>query len=136
MESANVQLLKRLEERFNGRDFDAYMELLDPGIEWHVAREDPDTTVHHGADEVRGYLEQWVDTFADLRLDMEEPCDLGDRVLVVIRMHGHGTGSGVPLDERVSFLFSLRHGRVTRVEEFFDRNEAQRAAGLGQASTK
>ena len=96
MESTNLQVLSQLEELFNRRDFDAYMRFLDPEIEWHVAREDPDTTVHHGRDEVRGYLEHWIDAFADLRLDMEEPRDLGDKVLVVIGLQGHGTGSSVP----------------------------------------
>ncbi len=125
-----MQVLKRLEEHFNRRDFDAYAQLLDPAIEWHVAREDPDTTVHHGRDKACGYLRRWIDAFADLRLDIEEGRDAGDGVLAVLRMRGHGTGSGVPLDERVNFLFSLRDGRVTKVEEYFDRDEALRAAGL------
>jgi ketosteroid isomerase-like protein len=36
----------------------------------------------------------------------------------------------------VAFVFTLRDSRVTKVEEFFDRNEALQAAGLDQASTK
>ena len=125
-----MQILRRLEELFNRRDFDAYTELLDPAIEWHVAREDPDTTVHHGRDEVRRYLQQWIETFADLQLDIEDGRATGEGVLAEIRMRGRGTGSSVPLDDRVSFLFVLRTGRITRVEEYFDRDEALRAAGL------
>jgi hypothetical protein len=34
--------LRRMEELFNSRDLDAYVELLDPAVEWHVSREDPD----------------------------------------------------------------------------------------------
>ena len=125
-----MQILRRLEEYFNRRDFDAYVQLLDPAIEWHVAREDPETTVHHGRDAVRGYLQGWIDAFADLRFEIEDGRDAGDGVLVVIRMHGHGTGSSVPLDERVNFLFTLRDGRLTKVEEYFDRDEAVSAAAL------
>jgi ketosteroid isomerase-like protein len=68
MESAKVQVLRRLEELFNRRDLDAYLELLDPAVEWHVGSEDPDTTVHHRRAEVRAYLEGWIDAFADLRI--------------------------------------------------------------------
>jgi len=134
--SANMTVLWRLEEFLNARNLDAYLELVDPEAEWRVAREDPDTGVHHGREEVRGYLERWIDSFSDLHIHMEETRGAGDRVLAVIHMQGHGSGSGVPFDERVSFLFSLRNGLVTRVEEFFDHSEALRAAGLDQASTK
>jgi ketosteroid isomerase-like protein len=79
VQSANVQLLTHLEQLFNDRDLDAYLELLDPDVEWHVSREDPDATVHHGRDEVRAYLIGWIGAVADLRIEIEEAQDLGDR---------------------------------------------------------
>ena len=112
-----MQVVRRLEEHFNGRNLDAYLELLDPAVEWHVAPEDPDTTVHHGREEVRAYLEGWVDAFGDLRIHTEVVNEAGDRVLTVIRFTGQGTGSGMPLDDRVSFALSLRAGRLTKVED-------------------
>jgi ketosteroid isomerase-like protein len=136
MESANVTVLRQLEEFLNARNLDAYVELVDPEAEWHVAREDPDTGVHHGRIQIRGYLERWIDTFSDLQTHMEETHDAGDRVLAVLHMQGHGSESGAPFDQRVNFLFSLREGLVTKVEEFFDHGEALSAAGLDQASTK
>jgi ketosteroid isomerase-like protein len=126
MGSANVQLLRKLEELFNSREFAAYLEVLDPAVEWHVSPEDPDTTVHHGREAVRGYLEGWVDAFADLQIHTEIVSEAGDRILTLIRFTGRGTGSGVTLDERVSFLWTLRGGRVTEVEDL----------GRVQASTK
>ena len=70
MESANVQVLRKIEELFNGRDLDAYLELLDPAVEWHVSPEDPDTTVSRsrGGARVPG---GWIDAFADLRIQTE-----------------------------------------------------------------
>ena len=126
MESANVQVLRKMEELFNGRDLDAYLELLDPAVEWHVSPEDPDTSVHDGREEVRAYLEGWVDAFADLRIQTKVVSEAGDRVLTMIRFTGRGTGSETPLDERVSFLFSFSAGRLAKVEDL----------GRSQASTK
>jgi ketosteroid isomerase-like protein len=127
MGSANVQVLRRVEELFNARDLDEYVLLLDPAIEWHVAPEDPDTTVHRGREEVRAYLEGWIDAFADLRIHMESARETDDdRVRTVIRFTGHGTGSGVTLDERIGFVWTFRDGRVTKVED----------QGRDQASTK
>jgi ketosteroid isomerase-like protein len=126
MESANVQILKKLEVLLNGRDLDGYLELMDPAVEWHVGREDPDTDVHRGRDAVRAYVEGWIDAFSDLRIHMEEASPSEDRVRTVIRMTGQGATSGTPLDDRVSFVWTLRAGRVTKVEDL----------GRSQASTK
>ena len=82
--------------------------------------------MHHGREEVRAYLEGWIDAFADLRIHMEVASEADDRVRTVIRFTGQGTGSGMPLDDRVSFVCSLRAGRVTKVEDL----------GRAQASTK
>ena len=117
MESANLQVLRRMEELFNERDLDTYLESMDRDVEWHVADEDPDTTVHRGRDEVRGYLTAWIDAFSDLEIRMEDVRDGGERIGSDLRFRGHGTESGAPLDERIGFIFTFRDGRVTRVED-------------------
>ena len=71
-------------------------------------------------------MEGWIDAFADLRIHTEEVSESDDEVRTVIRLTGQGAGSGTPLDERVSFVLSLRAGRVTKVEDL----------GRDQASTK
>jgi ketosteroid isomerase-like protein len=126
MEPANVQVLRRMEELLNRRDLDGYLECMDPAIEWHVAREDPDTDVHRGRDAVRAYVEGWIDAFSDLRIHIEEAIPSGDQVRTVIRMTGEGASSGTPLDDRVRFVWTLRDGRVTKVEDL----------GRAQANTK
>ena len=126
MESANVLILKKMEELLNRRDLDAYVECMDPAIEWHVAREDPDKDVHRGRDAVRAYVEGWIDAFSDLQIHMEEASLSDDQVRTVIRLTGEGAASGTPLDDRVGFVWTLRDGRVTKVEDL----------GRAQASTK
>jgi ketosteroid isomerase-like protein len=117
MESANLQVLRQAEESFNSHDLDKYLELIDPAVEWHVSQEDPDATVHRGRDEVRTYLEGWINAFADLQIHMDVIAEEADRVITRLRFHGHGTESGAPLDEQVGFVFTLRAGRVTKVDD-------------------
>ena len=119
-------ILKKMEELLNRRDLDAYVECMDPAIEWHVAREDPDKDVHRGRDAVRAYVEGWIDAFSDLQIHMEEASLSDDQVRTVIRLTGEGAASGTPLDDRVGFVWTLRDGRVTKVEDL----------GRAQASTK
>jgi ketosteroid isomerase-like protein len=117
MESENVQILRRLEQLFNSRDLDSYLELFDPAVEWHASPEDPDASVHRGREAVRAFVEGWIDAFGDLQTHMEEVSESGDRITTVIRFTGSGSGSAMPLRERVGFIWTLRGGRVTKVED-------------------
>jgi ketosteroid isomerase-like protein len=131
MESANVQVMRQLEELFNRRDLDSYVELLDPAVEWSVSKEDPDATVHHGREAVRAYLQGWIDAFGDLQIHMEEVGADGDRVRTVLHFTGQGTGSGARLEERFGFLFSIRAGLATKVEDLGRAERAPEARSTG-----
>ena len=106
-----------MEELFNARNLDEYVELLDPAVEWQVSHEDPDATLHRGPGSVRRYLEGWINSFTDLQIHTGVIAEEDDVVRTEIRFTGHGTESGVPLDEWVAFVFTLRDGQVKRVDD-------------------
>jgi ketosteroid isomerase-like protein len=54
----------------------------------------------------------------------------GDRVLVFVRVHGIGVGSGVEVEGRFAHLLTIRDGRILRTEVYTDRSRALEAAGL------
>jgi ketosteroid isomerase-like protein len=53
---------------------------------------DPDST--RGSDAIRGFLEDLLDSFAELRIEALELVDDGDRVLARVRQSVVGRGSG------------------------------------------
>jgi ketosteroid isomerase-like protein len=55
-----------------------------------------------------------------------------DRVLVFVRTHGVGGGSGLEVEGRFAHLLLLRGSRVVRVEVYTDRDKALEAAGLSE----
>ena len=61
---------------------------------------------------------------------LEEFVELGDRVLVLTRQSGRGKHSGVLLDRELGDLFTFRDGKIVRLESYWNRDEAVRAAGL------
>jgi hypothetical protein len=117
----------------NRRDFDVVLVGWDPGSEYRPSGDlmPPDAEpVFHGHE---GYLRlwrYWLDAFEDIRWDPEEVLDFGDRFLVTTEQKGHGSGSGVAVREPVFQLFKLRRGLVIRQEDFLDRSQALKAAGL------
>ena len=56
--------------------------------------------------------------------------DLGDRLLNLGLWHIRGRASGVPLDEELAQLVTLRDGLVIRDQNFWSWEEGLRAAGL------
>jgi ketosteroid isomerase-like protein len=121
----------------NRRDFDVLMLGLDPAIDYRNVSGPrgavpPDVIGHHYGH--AGYRELWrtmMEGFEDLTLEPQELLDLGDKVVAVTRLRGHGTGSGIPLDNQFLFqVWSFHRGLVVKQEDFGSREEALEAVGL------
>ena len=132
MSTANIEVVHAVAETFNRRDLDAFLELLDPEIEWIPIMAALEGRVYRGHDGVRRWIDDlsvdW-DVFETHQEEFREVA--GDRVLVFGRWHARARGSRVELEnEQASWLMSLRDGKVTRLQTFTVRGEALEAAGL------
>lgn len=132
MSEANVELIRAVYERFQAGDQDGALALLDPAVEVHDRPEIPDPQVYHGREGVLAALQVSEETFEGLVLEPEEYVDAGDQVVLVFRFQGTGRESGVPIDERLVHLWTIRDGKAVRMEVKSSREEALRAAGLSR----
>jgi ketosteroid isomerase-like protein len=80
--------------------------------------------VYRGHEQVRRYVEDWLGTFESLRLDLEDPTEVADRVVAVVRGHGRGRASGVELAARFFQVWTLRPGAAVAMEEYATREQA------------
>jgi ketosteroid isomerase-like protein len=125
MSQADIEALKEGFDAYNGEDFERLLELWDEDVEivGLLVSGEP----LRGREAVRNWL---VPEAIDQRGEPIEFRDLGGRVLVTCDWHTHGRGSGVDVDNRVYFLFTMRAGKVARLEAYGDEQEALEAAGL------
>jgi ketosteroid isomerase-like protein len=98
--------------------------------EWMPAREEPDAAIHVGADAIQAAFTQWAETFEDIEFEGREVIDADDKVFAWIRISGRGVVSGIQVEMEQAQVWTFRDGKAVRVEEYFDRDEALRAAGL------
>jgi ketosteroid isomerase-like protein len=98
--------------------------------EWIAARDEPDPGTHVGTDAIQASFTEWAGTFEDIEFEGREVIDAGDKVFAWIRISGRGVVSGIPVEMEQAQVWTFRDGRAVRVEEYFDRDEALRAAGL------
>ena len=120
-------VIERLLAAVNRRDLAAVVDEFDPAVVWRPAREDPDSDVHTGHEGVVRFLGGWLETFGDLRCEVEEIVHGADATLVLNHYTGRGSSSGVEVDDRVYQLFVFRDALIVSVEEFYARDEAQLA---------
>jgi ketosteroid isomerase-like protein len=123
MPQSNVEIVRR----FVVLDLDEAMTLADPTLVWNPTEEPP----CRGPDAARESIERWERDWEDYGEVPEEFVENDDdRVLVTIRFRGRGRGSGIKVYARLYEVFTLREGRIVRMDEYTDRAEALEAARL------
>jgi ketosteroid isomerase-like protein len=126
---AGIQLVHEIVGALNRGDVDGMLERMHTDFEWTPLEASPAAGgVYRGHEQVRRYVEDWLGTFDDLRLDLEEPSEVADRVVVVVHGHGRGRASGLQLDARFCQVWTVRGGAAAGMEEYATREQALAAA--------
>jgi ketosteroid isomerase-like protein len=133
MSQENVEVVKRAIDAFNRRDLAVYDDLYTPEYEWFPALIGAvDGESFQGREGLARYYEVVIDTWEEFHVVGENFRDLGDSVLVRIRVDGRGRRSGAPVVGRQSLICDFRDEKVARVRSFLNHCEALRAAGLSE----
>jgi len=130
MSEENVKIVQRAFDVFHSGDADRAEALatIDPNVVYTPVEDGPSS----GLSAIRDQFKRWESSWEELVETAEELIDAGDRVVVTALYRGRGQGSGVPVEARFYAVYTLRDGRVVRVDEFTDRAEALEAAGLSE----
>ena len=127
MSQRNVEVVRKLFDAYRSGDYAAALECLAPEVVWHVGQELP----ARSPEAVLAVWERWDSAWDDLETVPEDFIEAGDHVVVTVRYTGRGRGSGVPLDDRLFDVYTLRDGLCVAKAEYRERAEALQAAGLG-----
>ena len=131
MSQEDVQAVTRMFDAFNRGDFEAALALLHEDVIWQDPPDAPDGNgPYRGHDAVSAEFARFLSAWESLRMELEEVIDAGHCVVVVTRWVGRGRDSGVPVDRRTAQLYEFHDGRVVRLRQFAEREDALLAAGL------
>ena len=128
MSEENVEIVRRLLEAVNRRDFDAMLATGDPEIEIVTLM----AGTYRGHAGWRQLVEQMAEEVSGFQFVPEDLIDVGqDRVVAVTRWVGTGRTSGIAVpDTTIGFVYTLRDGLVVRQESFRNKDDALKAVGL------
>jgi uncharacterized protein len=116
-------------DAINRGDVDGFLARIHADFEWKVLKVSPLAGTYRGREQVRAYVEEWINTFYDVRLDIEELAEMDDEVLVVVRGSAWGKASGVEVKNHFCQLWTVSAGVPTQLHEYATREEALAAAG-------
>ena len=86
--------------------------------------------IYSGVEGLRSGLRDWMAPWATYRQNVEEALDLGDRVLLLTRDSGRREGSTQEVEGIDAAVWTVRDGKIARVEFYVRRREALDAVGL------
>jgi ketosteroid isomerase-like protein len=133
MSQENVEFIQQAADALHKGDLQRVEALLqgalDPAFEYQSLALDQ---VHTGLSGMRDFFADMREVWRDYDQEIEELVDLGDDVVVVLRVAARGTGGGVPIAQQSVWLWTFRDRRAVRAKAFRSKREALEAAQLSE----
>ena len=127
MPDDNAGTVLRSYEAFAKRDLEEFLSYHDPEVEFRSLILEVEGVVYRGHDGLRSWWESVVDVFPDWTPQADDARELGDRVLLRVRVEGSGTGSGIDVERHVWNVVEVHDGRITSSAFFRTEPEALEA---------
>jgi ketosteroid isomerase-like protein len=132
MSQENVELVPRVFEATNRRDWDTVLAGYSADTEWDDRNLRPEGAVHQGIAAMTAEMRSWFGTWSNYGQEVEQVRDAGEHVVVVAREYGTGKGSGATMDQRVGIVITVRSGLIVRTKLYREPTEALEAVGLSE----
>jgi ketosteroid isomerase-like protein len=120
----DVKRLRRGYEAFNEGGVDAILEWIAPDITVRDRESGPDRATHHGVVGVKDLFQSMMEAFDEIRFEPEEFIKAGNDVVVVLRQHARGRGSGVRIASTTAHVWTMQKGRPVDLRIFRDKDRA------------
>ena len=131
MSQADVETVRQVYELWNSAEgMQAALALLDPEVEYVNPESAIDAGVRRGHTGMTEVLQALDGSFAEYLHEVERLVDAGHKVLAYVTFRARGRDSGVLLETPEQHVWTVRDGKVVRIEWFHDEPAAKLAAGL------
>ena len=132
MSRENVEVLRHAHAAFNREDFEFLRGVAADDVAWGTTGAWPGIdSLYRGPDALVRWAKDIRSVWEVFEVGIDEVVDeTDDRVLVVERLNGRGSESGVDVEYRVFSAYWFRGGQIFKRESFLDRLAALEAVGL------
>ena len=132
MSAANVEIVRRIYRAWGQGKVSDARELLDPDIEWVNPPDAVEPGTRRGIEDFTAALAMVTDTFDRPDIEIEDFLEAGEQVVVIGVLRGRGQSSGIAIERRQGYVWTIRGGRAVRMAWFNDADEALESAGVSR----
>ena len=126
MSRENVDAIRLAIDEFNAGEMGpAFDSVIHPHVDYRDELGEFDNR-----DDVRAYLVEFREMIGGLHVEWEDARDLGDTLLLVVRVGGRGAASGADVVQRFTAVMTFNGSSCTRWHFYADHAQALQAAGL------
>ena len=130
--SENAELVRRTNDAFNRGDLEGVVALTGPEIQIEDLPDMPEARSFHGHDGLKEFLGLNTEPWESVKVEIDRLIDVGDDAVVVLsRAVARGRGSGVEINQPRGSIYTVRGGKIVRVQFFASPAQTLEAAGLG-----
>jgi ketosteroid isomerase-like protein len=132
MSGENIAVVEDAYRAFAHEGLDRFLDCWTDDLEHRSMEGDPDyPDPIRGRQAMRVFLQDWIDTFDEFRIEPVELIDAGGGVVAgVLRYGGRAKLSGIESHDTFGVMFTVRDGKIACGREYRTRDEALEAAGL------
>jgi ketosteroid isomerase-like protein len=114
----NVEVVRGLYEALDRGDVEAAEARLGDAVAWDTNARGSDGAVAHGPEGVIAVIREWLEVWEDVRFEIRDARDAGDRVAAHVRQHARGRGSGVRGSVDAFARFTVTDGEIVAYREY------------------
>ena len=131
MSQENVEIVRSAYEHFQATG-NLQLEFMAPEIVWDMSKYAGwvERTVYHGVDGAHELVEDWTEVWDEWHVELDALLDAGDRVVVIIQQRSRSQFSQRPVNRSLAQVWTMREGKVVRMDGYSTPGDALRACGL------
>ena len=129
MSRENVEIARQSYDAYVRGDMEASLAIIDPEIEIYD-HDILDAGEYRGLEGMLRWQADWDSSWESWRWEAEDFVDVGDRVVVVLRLYAKGRHSGVDVERLDGAVWTMRGGKAVRLDYYGSKEEALKSVGL------
>ena len=126
---ADLEVVRDAFDAFSRGDFDRWVDLLDPEVEW-VTEDMIAPIAYSGHAGVRKWASEVFDALGSVTLEIRELQAVDEQVFVAFDIAVSGRASGISGRVQRGAVAQVRRGKITYYRSYRDEREARATVGL------
>jgi ketosteroid isomerase-like protein len=129
MSQADIELLRAGYEAVNRGERELAFRDAHPDFELKTADRVTNPGTYRGREDTLAFFDDLFEAFEEVRTEPEEFFDHGDRIVAFVVVRSRPKGSSAFVENRIAHVWTMRDGKVARLEIFPEREKALEAVG-------